>query len=113
MNNIGALIEILATESNEILLGTKFSYIGKVFIPLTFFLFIMQFCEVKVPKNVQCFLAIFHFSIAAMVFTYPLQNWFYTGVEYSTDGLFPHNNYGHGVMYNVYTACKNSRHQWK
>ena len=105
INNIGALIEITSQGKEEILLGTKFSYVGKVFIPLTFFLFVMQYCEIKVPKKVQLLLTCFHLFIALLVFTYPIQNWFYTGVEYSTDGLFPHNNYGHGVMYNVYTAC--------
>lgn len=105
VNNIGALIEIIAHEKEQILIGTKFSYVGKVFIPLTFFLFIMQYCEIKISKKVQLLLAFFHLSIALMVFSYPLQRWFYTDVGYSTDGLFPHNIYGHGVMYNIYTVC--------
>ena len=65
----------------------------------------MQYCEIEIPKKVQLLLTIFHLSIAFMVFTYPLQKWFYTSVGYTTDGLFPHNIYGHGVMYNVYTVC--------
>ena len=105
VNNIGALIEIIAHEKEQILIGTKFSYVGKVFIPLTFFLFIMQYCEIKISKKVQLLLVFFHLSIALMVFSYPLQRWFYTDVGYSTDGLFPHNIYGHGVMYNIYTVC--------
>ena len=99
VNNIGALIEIISPGMEGILLGTKFSYVGKVFIPLTFFLFVMQYCEIKVPRKVQLLLTCFHMFIAFLVFTYPLQNWFYTYVEYATDGLFPHNNYGHGIMY--------------
>lgn len=105
VNNIGSLIEIIARGKEMILLGTKFAYVGKVFIPLTFFLFIMQYCEIMIPKKVQLVLAFFHLSIAFMVFSYPLQRWFYTDVEYTTDGLFPHNIYGHGVMYNIYTVC--------
>lgn len=105
VNNIGAFIEIVADQSNEILIGTKFSYIGKVFIPLTFFLFVMQYCEIKVHPKIQIILTIFHLSIAGLVFTYPYQHLFYTSVEFTTDGLFPHNKYGHGIMYNVYTAC--------
>lgn len=105
INNIGALIEIMGLDREQILIGTKFSYVGKVFIPLTFFLFVMQYCEIQIPGKVKLFLALFHLSIAMMVFTYPLQTWFYTDVWFSTDGLFPHNSYGHGVMYNVYTAC--------
>ena len=104
VNNIGSLIEIIADEKEQILLGTKFAYVGKVFIPLTFFLFIMQYCEITVPKIIQLVLSLYHLSIAVMVFSYPLQKWFYNDVEYSTEGLFPHNNYGHGVMYNVYTV---------
>ena len=98
------LIEIIAHDKEQILLGTKFAYVGKVFIPLTFFLFVMQYCEIVIPKKVQLLLAVFHLSIAFMVFSYPLQRWFYTDVEYTTDGLFPHNIYGHGVMYNIYTV---------
>lgn len=71
---------------------------------MTFFLFIMQYCEIIIPKKIQLVLSLFHLSIAVMVFSYPLQNWFYNDVEYSTEGLFPHNIYGHGVMYNVYTV---------
>ena len=98
------LIEIIAHDKEQILLGTKFAYVGKVFIPLTFFLFVMQYCEIVIPKKVQLLLAVFHLSIAFMVFSYPLQRWFYTDVEYTTDGLFPHNIHGHGVMYNIYTV---------
>lgn len=104
INNIGALIEIVSSTSDLILLGTKFSYVGKVFIPVTFFLFVMQYCEIVIPKKVQLILVLYHLSIAVLVFTYPIQNWFYTSVSFSTDGLFPHNNYGHGVMYNIYTV---------
>lgn len=105
VNNIGSLVEITARGRETILLGTKFAYVGKVFIPLTFFLFIMQYCEIVIPKKVQLVLALFHLSIAFMVFSYPRQTWFYTDVVYVYDGLFPHNTYGHGVMYNVYTVC--------
>ena len=98
------LNEIIAHDKEQILLGTKFAYVGKVFIPLTFFLFVMQYCEIVIPKKVQLLLAVFHLSIAFMIFSYPLQRWFYTDVEYTTDGLFPHNIYGHGVMYNIYTV---------
>ncbi|MGN0346848.1 MAG: histidine kinase N-terminal 7TM domain-containing protein [Lachnospiraceae bacterium] len=104
INNIGALVEIVARDKESILLGTKFAYVGKVFIPLTFFLFIMQYCRIEIPKKIKLLLTFFHMSIAVMVFTYPMQHWFYTDVEYSTEGLFPHNNYGHGVMYNIYTV---------
>ena len=105
VNNIGALIEITAHETKEILIGTKFSYVGKVFIPLTFFLFVMQYCEIKISKKIQLALSVFHLSIAGLVFTYPHQHLFYTSVRFTTEGIFPHNIYGHGIMYNVYTAC--------
>ena len=97
VNNIGALIEIISW--NQVFLCRKGIY------SIDIFLFIMQYCEIEIPKKVQLLLTIFHLSIAFMVFTYPLQKWFYTSMGYTTDGLFPHNIYGHGVMYNVYTVC--------
>lgn len=104
INNIGYLVEMMANDSGQALLGTKFAYVGKVFIPLAFVMFVMQYCEVKTPPKIAGVLAVFHFSIIAMVFTCQSNKLFYTDISYTEEGLFPHNVYGHGIFYNIYTV---------
>lgn len=105
INNIGSLVEIISHSREEALLGIKFAYIGKVFIPLTFFLFVLQYCEINISKGLKLFMTLFHISIAVLVFTSPAHKLFYTSIIFTVEGLFPHNELGHGIMYNVYTVC--------
>lgn len=105
INNIGFLVEITARNSGEALLGTKFSYIGKVFISLTIFLFILRYCNIHIPKIIKIFLTVFHISIAVMVFTSPMHHLYYTSITYMNDGLYPHNKFGHGIMYYAFSIC--------
>lgn len=104
INNIGYLIEMTAADSNSALLGTRVAYLGKVFIPFAFFLFILQYCEIYLSRTVKLVMACFHILIAILVFTCRYQKLFYTSITYTAEGLFPHNVYGHGIMYNIYTA---------
>lgn len=104
INNIGYLIEMTAPDSNSALLGTRVAYLGKVFIPFSFFLFVLQYCEIYLCRTVKLIMAAFHILIAFLVFTCRYQKLFYTSITYTAEGMFPHNIYGHGIMYNIYTV---------
>lgn len=105
INNIGALAEIMARNSEEAMLANKFAYIGKVFIPLTFFFFVLQYCHIYLSPKIKLLMTFFHMFIAVLVFSFPAHKLFYTSITYVETGMFPHNVFGHGVMYNVYTLC--------
>ena len=57
VNNIGYLIEMTALDSNSALLGTRVAYLGKVFIPFSFFVFILQYCEINLSKAIKLAMA--------------------------------------------------------
>lgn len=104
INNIGYLVEMTAKTSGEILIGTKFAYLGKVFIPFSLLCFTIQYFNIKMKKRIQYVLAVLHVAIFLMVFTCEYHSLFYSSITYTTGGLFPHNVYGHGIFYNIYTA---------
>ena len=102
VNNIGYLMEMTAGDSGEALMGTQVCYLGKVFIPISFVLFVLKYCGVRVPKWLAISLAAFHAGVFVLVLTCEYQNLFYSDINYTTLGLFPHNVYGHGIVYWIY-----------
>lgn len=102
VNNIGYLMEMTASDSGEALMGTQICYLGKVFIPVSLLLFVLKYCGVRIPKWIAILLAAFHAGVFGLVFTCKYQNLFYSDITYTTSGLFPHNVYGHGIVYWLY-----------
>ncbi|MGN0328839.1 MAG: histidine kinase N-terminal 7TM domain-containing protein [Lachnospira sp.] len=102
VNSLGYLIEMTAANSEIALQGTQIAYMGKVFIPVSFFLFICNICKVRIHKVVMFILLVVHTSILALVLSCRYNTLFYTSITYTEEGLFPHNVYGHGVAYNLY-----------
>jgi len=103
VNNTGYLLEMMGTNSEAALAGTKLCYLGKVFVPLTLFLYVTSICDVKVPMWLKSLLYTIHTSVFFLVLTSHKQNLFYTSITYTTEGIFPHNVAGHGIVYKLYS----------
>ena len=105
INNVGYMIELLATTKEMAVLGTGISYIGKTYMLLTVFAYIMYFCQIMIPKIVYGVLVVFHTIILGLVFGYEKIGWYYTSVEYITDkGWYPHLELGKGPAYMAFEA---------
>lgn len=102
INNVGYLFEMMSTTSGEALMGTKFSYFGKVWIPIAFLAFILEFCRIRISKKAFLALELFHTLICAFVMACKRVHLYYDGYVYVEEGLFPHNKFGHGPLYSVY-----------
>lgn len=102
VNNLGYLIEMSAVNSESALKGTQMAYLGKVFLPVTFFMIICNLCKVKLPFAVTISMFLFHAFTLITVLSCRYNNLFYTSITYTEEGLFAHNIYGHGVLYNLY-----------
>lgn len=91
-----------ATSKEVAINAVRLLYIGKSFIPLTIFLFVMEFCKIRVPQILTNGLIAFHFIIVLLVFTCQNNSLFYTTIDYTKEGLFPHLVLGHGIFYYVF-----------
>lgn len=102
INTVGYLFELTSKTQDTALLSVKITYLGKVYILLGMFLFVLRYCHVHLPKWIIGFLFTVHTSIAILVFTCDFHNLYYRSISYSYDGFFPHLVVEHGFFYYFY-----------
>lgn len=105
LNFVGYLFEMTATTKQEALRAVQVSYLGKPFILLMKFLFIADYCRVRLSEKLVGVLACFHFSITLLVLTCEYQNLYYDGIWFLNDGIFAHLEHGNGPIYNLYMVA--------
>ena len=98
----GYMFEIQAVTPEQALMALKFTYLGKPVSVLVVFLFVMEYCKVKLPKWVTITLAILHVVIVFLALTCDWNNLFFVDIEYTTEGVFPHLVYGVGSVGIIY-----------
>lgn len=103
VNSIGYLLEMFSSNQGEALMAVRFAYVGKVYIVLLMFLFVTQYCGIRLPKALFSALFLFHTLIALLVLTSSHQKLYYTSIRFSDSGMFPHLVMSHGVFYILYS----------
>ncbi|MGN0316376.1 MAG: histidine kinase N-terminal 7TM domain-containing protein [Lachnospira sp.] len=103
INFIGYYMEMTAGNQELAMQAIKFIYVGKPIITFAMFVFVMEYCEIKLPKFVYVLLEVIAVFVTISVFTYKTNPLFYSSVDFVYDGLFPHVVLGHGILYKLYT----------
>ncbi|MCM1123187.1 MAG: ATP-binding protein [Eubacterium sp.] len=98
----GYLFEIQSETMEQALQAVKFSYLGKPIIVLTMFLFIMDYCKVRLPKWLPSVLSCLHIGVTALVMSCETNRLFFSSIEYKTNGMFRHLEFGYGPVYIAY-----------
>lgn len=101
-NFAGYLFELTAKDMHSALLGVKFAYLGKPYIVLSIFLFVMGFCKVHIPRWVQNILIAIHVIITLLVITCESNTLYYRSIGYTVEGTYPHLVLEHGIVYYMY-----------
>lgn len=104
VNNVGYLLELVATTKETAIMGTKICYLGKTFLLLTVFMYIMHFCKIKVSRILFGGLVAFHTLILFLVFFAEKTNLYYSNISYTEEGFFSHLILEHGIVYKMYEA---------
>lgn len=102
INFYGHLLEMKSDSMDLAMQAVKFIYIGKPMISLTMFLFVIEYCNYKIPRPVYVILIGISLVITVSVFNYENNTLFYKGVTYVKEGLFPHIIVKHGILYDLY-----------
>ena len=87
---VGYMFEMQAITPQQSLQALKFTYLGRPISVLTLFLFVMEYCKVKLPKWLPFTLASLHIISIFFVLTCDRHSLYYSSIEYTTDGFFPH-----------------------
>lgn len=102
INFVGYLFEMQATDQDMALMAIKFIYFGKPYIALSIFLFAMEFYKVKLPRWLVNLLCAVHISVTILVLTCEKHTLYYSSINYTYEGMFPHLVFGHSIFYIIY-----------
>ncbi|MDD6306629.1 MAG: ATP-binding protein [Clostridiales bacterium] len=102
INFFGYLFELQAQTEAQALQTVKFIYLGKPFIILAIFLFVMDYCKVRIPVWLKKGLTVLHIFITFLVLTCEHQKLYYSSIGFVKEGFFPHLVFGHGPFYLFY-----------
>ncbi len=103
LNFVGYLMELQATTKKEALMAVRFLYLGKPYIALFHFLFVLRVCKVKLSSKVISALSLMHTAVVVLVLTSQYHTLFYSSIEFTDSGAFPHLVLGHSLIYNLYS----------
>lgn len=101
---LGYLFEITASSFEGALISTKISYVGKVYVPVIAFFFVLHYCRIKFSNWFVLVSAALHTAVLMLVLTCEYHDIFYTDLGFSKDGAFPHLEHWHGPGYVAYMA---------
>lgn len=104
INLVGYLFEMSSTTLETALMATKLTYLGKIYIPPLALFFVLYYCGIQVSKVFVVFLTAVHTTVLVLVMTCEYHNLFYSAIAFSKEGIFPHLQHMHGVVYVGYTA---------
>lgn len=104
INFVGYLFELQAETMAQALQAVKFIYLGKPFVILMMFLFVLEQCKVIVPRKISNFITVVHFTITLLVLSCERHHLYYSSIDFVQSGIFPHLKFGHGPIYIAYNG---------
>ena len=107
----GYLFVLQATTQEQSLQALKFSYLGRPIGVLTMFLFVMEYCKVKLPKWAPAALGALHIASIMLILTCDRHKLYYDSIAFTPVCLI---YYGCIVVYGVLMvlACTRRYRQW-
>lgn len=104
INDIGYLFELQSPTLEAALVSIKVAYLGKLVAELAIFIFVMEYGNIKIPIWVKVVLGIIHMWVLGLVWTCEDNTLYYSKIEFTEEGLYPHVVLGHGIVYNIFTV---------
>lgn len=102
IQNVGYLFELTSVTEEAAMVAIRMQYLGSTFQLLFFMEFILCYYKLHLAKRYELLLEIIDTLILIVMWTTPAHNWFYTRMEFVTEGAHPHYVLEHGIMYFVF-----------
>ena len=102
INNTGYLMEMLSKTAAEYFMGVKMSYLGRVWISYSLFIFMLALCKYKFNKTALHVLAVFHAMTFLLVLTSEWHPLYYKSMKYVEEGVFPIIQFQSGIWHRIY-----------
>lgn len=103
INEIGYLLELQSTTMEAAMVSIKVAYIGKLIAELGIFVFVLLYADIEMPKWLLGILGAVHTFVLLLIWTCEKNTLYYSSIDYTQEGLYPHVVLGHGIVYNLFT----------
>lgn len=101
VQNAGYLEEMLSERLDEAMMAIRTQYLGGAFMGTFLLLFTMRYCGYYMKGVIKLGLFSFDGLVFLCAWTYQFNPLYYSSVEFSYDGLFPHAVLNRGILYYV------------
>ncbi len=97
-------LEMQCDNISGALVAIKFGYLGKPFIVFTMLLLILDYCRIRLPGWLCALMVLIQASVSFVVLTAERHMLYYSSIDFTEEGIFPHAVLGHGPFYHVFTV---------
>ncbi len=104
INSAGYLLEMTAESEEAYLTALKLSYLGRVWVPFSLFIFVLFVCKFRIVKALMIPLGFIHAATFFLVLTCRQNDLYYTTMEYVKADPIDYIKCGHGPWYIAYSA---------
>ena len=103
VHNAGYLLELFSRSLNEAMVAVKVEYMGSSIVAVLFMMFICEYCGYKSNIYFERFMLLCGCAVILMVWTSPLHKLYYTDIDFTQLGAYPHLvlSYGPGFYFYV------------
>lgn len=101
---IGYYFEVTSQSIEAMLIAIKMGYLGKCYSMLLFLMFMINYCNIRIPKWVLLSIFVFNSIILSMILTCEYHTLYYTSISLVKDDILTKPVLGQGPFYKVYMA---------
>lgn len=102
VQNAGYLLEMMSRNLDEVMISIRLEYIGTAFISTMSMLFVFKYCRVEILKWLKITILLIDVAVLVCVWCYEFVPFYYSGVSFSYNGVFPHVILQKGFLYIVF-----------
>ena len=101
VHNAGYLLELFSKTEQEAMVAVKVEYLGSSIVATLFMMFICNYCGLKEHVLFERIMLLCGCAVILMVWTSPMHTLYYTAIEFTESGAFPHLilSYGPGFYF--------------
>ncbi len=102
--NAAYILQLRATDERTFISAFKIGYLGRIWIGMSLFLFIVELCNVYIPEAVKAALGLVHAIIYVTIMEIEHNDLYYNYKEFAIEDGFPKLIHTGGPLYYVQTA---------
>lgn len=99
IQNVGYLLELMATDVTSAMNAIKIEYIGGAFMISLLTFFIFKYCNLDLPLTLKYVFIASGMLVVLGVWSYGHNGMYYTSARFISDSILPHIELGHGWLY--------------